>query len=192
MPVPDVRKVDPDDDFGDPDLPEEEEEESKPIKDILEKPTLPDKPKIKPGIPEKPKKLDNKNEEAAEKIREDEEKAAAVAAHIQALQENAKLKAKFIKEKERNMDELFAHSMKLQQQLKNLNSELNDKSKMLQRLQKTDQLLSGDDDALEKVKSAVNSQVEKLMGLSQQWEKHRRPLIDEVRKKKSPGDLVWD
>jgi len=27
------------------------------------------------------------------------------------------------------------------------------------------------------------------MGLSQQWEKHRRPLIDEARKKKSPGDL---
>lgn len=177
-----IKKEDSDDDFGDPDIPEEEKHV------ILEKPKLLDKPKIKPAIPEKPK-IDNKKEIeiADKKNREEEERAAAE--YIKGLQEKSKSKAKLIKEKEKNIRDLTENSIKLQQEINRMHLKMNEKSKQLERLHKMDQLLSGDD-ALGKVKHAVDSQVEKLTKLSQQWEIHRQPLIDRIRNKKSVEEMV--
>ncbi|OXA51730.1 coiled-coil domain-containing protein 22 [Folsomia candida] len=176
-----IKKEDSDDDFGDPDIPEEEKHV------ILEKPKLLDKPKIKPAIPEKPK-IDNKKEIeiADKKNREEEERAAAE--YIKGLQEKSKSKAKLIKEKEKNIRDLTENSIKLQQEINRMHLKMNEKSKQLERLHKMDQLLSGDD-ALGKVKHAVDSQVEKLTKLSQQWEIHRQPLIDRIRNKKSVEEM---
>lgn len=182
-----IKVEDSDDDFGDPDvLPDPEE---KPI--ILEKPKIPEKPKLKPTVPENPdnneKDDDTESTINNNKLLEEEQQ---VAVYIKALQENTKAKAKLIKEKEKNIRESNEKALQLRRELGYLTSELEDKSKILDRLKKTDQLLSGDEDALEKVKNAVTAQVEKLMHLSQQWEKHRRPLVDDIRKKKASANIV--
>jgi len=182
--VPAPKKEDSDSDFGDPDEPiEVPEVNEKPS--VKEKPAIPEKPKVKPAIPEKPKvgsKKCKEAEEALERARLEEEEAAN---RIRALQDDTTEKAKKVKDNEKALAGSFERIRQLQEEIEVLKASLESKSKALDRLKKTDQLLMGDDDALEKVKSAVNTQVEKLMNLSNQWDKHRKPLIDNIREKKS-------
>lgn len=171
--------IDDDDDFGDPDAdvippPEKPEIPMKPK--LQEKPAV--LPKPKPAIKEKPK-LSNKtnDEEDAEAL----EKFKKFTEELSLMQEEAKTKSQQVKSKENQLSNLNNEFSKLEDDIEGLMNEIEQKEKLVQRQRKTKELLSGSEDALEKVKKAVDSQIEKLLHLADQWEKHRGPLVDEIQ-----------
>ncbi|CAG7835882.1 unnamed protein product [Allacma fusca] len=190
--------TDTDDDFGDPDEPEVEivPEITKEVP--VAKPRIKEKPKvaekvIKPPIKEKPKLESTVNQEEAaaeelarnEQIRKAAEEAAEVAARTKALQENTKSKVKLAKQKDKAIHKLNQNISTLEDEVSRLRGRIEAREKDLDRQRKTHQLLSGSEDGLDKVKNAVDSQMEKLLNLANQWENHRQPLIDEIRHKRA-------
>lgn len=164
-----------DDDFGDPDEPLEKPEEIKsPSTPSPKKPEIPTKPKIKPPIAQKPS--------LSKPVPEVDEEALA-AEKLKALQEDSQNKALLLQEKQKELNELSRKINSMRESVSPLKELLQKKQLQLERLKKTHHLLSGDGDGLEKIKSAVEGQVEKLLKLSAQWETHRKPLIDQIRNK---------
>jgi len=163
-----------DDDFGD-----DEDVEPAPVPKI-EKPLVKPKPiqkQKKPPIPEK-------SIVKAEKS-ENEKAAAEVAEKLKILEENVKTHATDIRRKEKRLHEMDEKISEVLEQLKASKLELEQKRKNLDRLKKTNQLLNDSDDGLEKLKKAVEAQVAKLVTLASTWDEHRRPLIEDIRKKRS-------
>jgi hypothetical protein len=180
---------DDDDDFGDPDEPEIIQEKPQ----IVEKPKLAEKPipkpKPKPQIKEKPKLLDKDAERRARE--EAEEKAAAEAAlQIKSMQDDSKSKALEIKTREKSLKSLNQTMSTMEAELERLRSEIEKRDVALDRKKKTEILLADSEDGLEKVRNAVENQVEKILKLSQQWEKHRKPLIEDIRAKQEASKNV--
>lgn len=180
-----VVDIDDDSDFGDPDepeeLPEEIEEVSSPTKP--EKPAIAEKPKVKPPIAQKPSiaKVDTPDPPSSEEI---ERQAAEEAANrLKALQDDSKQKALTLQQRQKEAKEMTAKIASMQDAIARLTEQLPGKEKQLDRKRKTNQLLNGEENGLEKLKSAVESQVEKLLKLSAQWETHRKPLVDQIRAK---------
>ncbi|ODM96473.1 Coiled-coil domain-containing protein 22 [Orchesella cincta] len=184
-PVPIQTPVYDDDDFGDPDEPEgivENETNSTSAETEKSKPVIAEKPKLKPPIAQKPSLVKTQIDEQPD-INDKQREADDIAEKLRLLQEISKEKALRLHQRRDGLKELTLKINTLQDDVERLKEQLLDKEKQVDRQNKTHQLVNGDENGLEKVKNAIDAQVEKLMNRSVQWEQHRQPLIDQIRSK---------
>lgn len=154
----------------------------------MQKPDVPAKPKLRPIVPPKPKptikekpNLSNNKKEEDETLQE----LTKLANRINDMQQECKSKRMQIKSKDKQVNTLTHTLSRLEIDAEKLRMAIEDQEKFIQRQRKAKELLSGNEDALERIRSAVESQVLKLMNLAQQWEEHRSPLLKEIQERLS-------
>ncbi|CAL8128563.1 unnamed protein product [Orchesella dallaii] len=174
-----------DDDFGNPDIPEvigSTNDVSAKLKPEMPQLVIDGKSILKPPIAQKPNFV--KSVDEVPHPDKEQRDADVIAEKLMMLQEISEQKAIQLHQRMAELNFLNLKVASMQGDVEKQRKHIIDKGKRVERENKTSQLINDKENGIEKVKNAIDSQVEKLINYSFQWEQHRKPLIDQIRCKR--------